>query len=103
MLAERYEQLRSAVVHGTGQGFAHAWAVLARSGMAAWAAAVGAVPTVRRVTGGTRPSPSGPEPPAAVTAQLVAVLAQMVLARAAPRPGQHAATETQTTTSRRDR
>ncbi|WP_327241288.1 hypothetical protein [Streptomyces sp. NBC_01320] len=78
-LARRYEDLRAAVLGGPDAGSRHGWAVLARSGMAAWLLAVALVPAAALPA--RRASPPavdrGPE-----AEELVQVLAQMVLAAA---------------------
>ncbi len=78
-VTERYEALRAAVLGGAGQGWRHAWSVLARSGMAAWVAAVCVIP-VPSLPPGTPQDPAGPAPGGALSAQLVAALAGMVMA-----------------------
>lgn len=77
-LARRYEDLRAAVLGGTDGGSRHGWAVLARSGMAAWLFAVALVPVPpARRTGQPLAAVGSP-----VAGELVQVLAQMVLAAA---------------------
>ncbi|MFK0111984.1 hypothetical protein [Streptomyces sp. NPDC091217] len=70
-MARRYEDLRAAVLGGVDRGSRHGWAVLARSGMAAWIKAVAPItvplPAVRHE----------PSAPVAVAGELVEVLARM--------------------------
>lgn len=70
-VAGRYEDLRAAVLGGVDGGSRHGWAVLARSGMAAWIKAVVRIP-VRLPA--VRHEPSAP---VAVAGELVEVLARM--------------------------
>lgn len=83
-VAEQYEQLRSAVVEGHGGGWRHGFAVLARSGMAAWSRAITALDAGRDKP--AAPPAPAPEPGVtdAVTAELVDVLAELVLSRLRP-------------------
>jgi hypothetical protein len=67
------------VLGGPDDGSRHGWAVLARSGMAAWLLAVALVPAVVRPARRTSPPAVGRGPAAG---ELVQVLAQMVLAAA---------------------
>ncbi|MFE2968292.1 hypothetical protein ACFXKC_32350 [Streptomyces sp. NPDC059340] len=70
-MARRYEDLRAAVLGGVDRGSRHGWAVLARSGMAAWIKAVAPIPV---------PLPAvrhEPPAPVAVAGELVEVLARM--------------------------
>jgi hypothetical protein len=78
-LARRYEDLRAAVLGGPDGSSRHGWAVLARSGMAAWLLAVALVPAAALPARRTIPPTvdRGPE-----AGELVQVLAQMVLAAA---------------------
>lgn len=81
-VTERYEQLRAAVLRGAGEGLRHGWGVLARSGMAAWAAAIGRIPPTR-----DRPAAASSVPApitGALAGELVQVIAGIVLARPAP-------------------
>ncbi|MGW1564561.1 hypothetical protein ACWCQ1_50305 [Streptomyces sp. NPDC002144] len=74
-VARRYEDLRAAVLGGPDRGSRHGWAVLARSGMAAWIRAVVSIPMLSpRLVGGRQPAS-----PAANTVadELVEVLAVM--------------------------
>ena len=83
----RYEDLRAAVFTGCEAGWRHGWAVLARSGMAVWARVVTAINPGPRI-GEPTPSAfaSGPAatPGGAVEAELVHVLAALVLGRLKP-------------------
>ncbi len=73
-VARRYEDLRAAVLGGADGGSRHGWAVLARSGMAAWIRAVVSVPVSwPRI----RQRPSAPAVPVGVAEELVEVLAVM--------------------------
>lgn len=76
-LARRYEDLRAAVFGQAGMGVRHGWAVLARSGMAAWCRVVGQIPGA-----GPRPDPCLQPVPGAVAGeisrQMVHVLAAML-------------------------
>jgi len=83
-VSEQYEQLRSAVVEGHGGGWRHGFAVLVRSGMAAWSRAITALLTGRdKPTGDPAPAP-GADVTAHVGAELVDVLASLVLGRLHP-------------------
>ncbi|MCX5317237.1 hypothetical protein [Streptomyces sp. NBC_00154] len=74
-MAGRYEDLRAAVLGGVDRGSRHGWAVLARSGMAAWIKAVVRIPVASRVV---QHEPSAPvAAPVAVAGELVEVLARM--------------------------
>ena len=83
-MLEQYERLRAAVVEGHGGGWRHGFAVLARSGMAAWSRAITVL-----VTGPEKPM-AGPAfavkaaVTGGVTAELVDVLAELVLGRLQP-------------------
>ncbi|MGW3692115.1 hypothetical protein [Streptomyces sp. NPDC005125] len=70
-MARRYEDLRAAVLGGPDHGSRHGWAVLARSGMAAWIRAVVRIP-VQDKAAHHRSSE-----PVAVAGELVEVLARM--------------------------
>jgi hypothetical protein len=81
-VVERYEQLRAAVLDGVGEGFRHGWGVLARGGMAAWAAAVGRIPPARRAP--VAPAPAREPLADRLAGELVQVIAGIVLAWPAP-------------------
>jgi hypothetical protein len=70
-VAERYEDLRAAVLGGPDRGSRHGWAVLARSGMAAWIKAVARIPVPPKAV------QHQPPEPLAVADELVDVLALM--------------------------
>ncbi|MGW3813436.1 hypothetical protein [Streptomyces sp. NPDC005046] len=70
-MASRYEDLRSAVLGGPDRGSRHGWAVLARSGMAAWIKAVARIPEPSQGVRRRHPVP------VAVAGELVEVLARM--------------------------
>ncbi|MFD7442693.1 hypothetical protein [Streptomyces sp. NPDC059909] len=70
-MARRYEDLRAAVLGGADGGSRHGWAVLARSGMAAWIKAVAPIPVPSQAV---RYRPTAP---VAVAGELVEVLARM--------------------------
>lgn len=70
-MARRYEDLRAAVLGGVDGGSRHGWAVLARSGMAAWIKAVAPISVSSQAV---RHWPSAP---VAVAGELVEVLARM--------------------------
>ncbi|MBT2509450.1 hypothetical protein J7I98_26945 [Streptomyces sp. ISL-98] len=77
----RYEELRTAVVDGTGEGWRLGRGVLAAKGMAAWAAAWRSLPGPS-----ARPAP-GRQPPLGRSGdsdELVRVLAAMALAHLHP-------------------
>jgi hypothetical protein len=77
--AERYEQLRSRVLHGQADGWRLGLGVLAGRGMVAWIRAWASCPPAPR----TSASAAASVPPAgSPTAELVRVLAAMALARA---------------------
>jgi hypothetical protein len=73
-VARRYEDLRAAVLGGRDGGTRHGWAVLARSGMAAWIRAVASIPAVSARAGKRPPAPARPT---GVAEELVDVLAVM--------------------------
>ncbi|MET8184151.1 hypothetical protein [Streptomyces sp. NPDC005336] len=82
-MAERYEQLRSAIIEGRGGGWRHGFSVLVRSGMAAWSLALAALH-------GREEPRSEPAPVSEASvgdhlgAELVDVLASLVLGRLQP-------------------
>lgn len=76
-MSARYELLRAAVLSGAVGAARRGLALLARSGMAAWAAHAGQVPDPVPAPGLGR-APAAPPGPAAET--LVGILAGMVLA-----------------------
>ncbi|MFJ9541390.1 hypothetical protein ACIRPX_29570 [Streptomyces sp. NPDC101225] len=80
--ADRYEELRAAVFEGRGAGWRHGWAVLVRSGMAAWSKAVAALVPPPRATDEMPVQAVAVEGEAAD--QLVHVLAGLVLGRLQP-------------------
>ncbi|KAF5990619.1 hypothetical protein BOG92_000040 [Streptomyces sp. WAC00263] len=81
---EQYERLRSAVVEGHGGGWRHGFAVLARSGMAAWSHAITALVTGREKPMGGPAFAVEAAVTGGVTAELVDVLAELVLGRLQP-------------------
>jgi hypothetical protein len=74
----RYESLRAAVLSGAVGAARRGLALLARSGMAAWAAHAGQVPEAPAGAPGLGPAPAVPPGPSVDT--LVGILAGMVLA-----------------------
>ncbi|MFB7505599.1 hypothetical protein [Streptomyces broussonetiae] len=72
-MARRYEDLRAAVLGGPDGGSRQGWAVLARSGMAAWIKAVARIPVPSRHVRDRPPAPVA----VAVAGELVEVLASM--------------------------
>lgn len=84
MVSQRYEDLRAAVLGGRDAGWRHGWAVLARAGMAAW---TNAVTAFKSAPGIVRPVGSGPDtapPTGGSDAELVHVLAGLVLGQLRP-------------------
>ncbi|MER5183266.1 hypothetical protein ABT009_33790 [Streptomyces sp. NPDC002896] len=69
-MARRYEDLRAAVLGGPDHGSRHGWAVLARSGMAAWIRAVVRIPVPAKAVHHRTPEP-------VAAGELVEVLARM--------------------------
>ncbi|MDX2546861.1 hypothetical protein ACOT81_04915 [Streptomyces sp. WI04-05B] len=80
-MAARYEELRTAVVNGAGEGWRLGRGVLAAKGMAAWAAAWRSLPRPP-----ARPVPGRQPPPgrSGDSDELVRVLAAMALAHLHP-------------------
>lgn len=80
-LVRRYEDLRAGVLGGPDGGSRHGWAVLVRSGMAAWLVAVARIPGCGqrdRVRPGQHSGLASGQP----NGELVQVLATMVFAAA---------------------
>ena len=75
----RYEQLRSAVLSGQGEGWRLGWGVLASRGMAAWMTAQRHIPVAPQHNPHEHTDHSTAAPPARA-AELVRVLASMALA-----------------------
>ena len=79
-MAARYEELRTAVTHGTGEGWRLGRGVLTAKGMAAWVSAWRSLPAPA-----ARPASGQPSPGLAGDSnELVRVLAAMALAHIYP-------------------
>jgi hypothetical protein len=78
-----YEQLRSVVVEGRGGGWRHGWSVLVRSGMAAWSRAIAALGGKDERQPGRPPIPA-PDIAGHIGAEIVHVLASLVLGHVQP-------------------
>jgi hypothetical protein len=83
-LDARYEQLRHAAVHARAQAFPLGLAVLTRHGLTAWTRALAELTPVASPPAAPAPADAALTFPAAVTRELVSILAALTLAPAHP-------------------